>query len=91
MYSPGQPVRAVKGDAVGFVRLLHAGGLEIVQNHGGEVGAAGVVGATFLEQAAAGGLQFVVGVDGEDAVGRIDSTVNGPATRTVFLSSYGWS
>ncbi len=72
-----------EGNPVFLVRLLHAGGLQVFQDHLGEGLLRAVFGAVFLEAVD----QFIVLIDAEHAVRARLSTVKGPATRTFFLSS----
>lgn len=70
-------------DLVFFVRLLHPSGLNIFQDHRHKV--LRLTGAEFFIHDTI--EQFVVLIDGKNAVWGEASTMKGPATLTVFLSS----
>ena len=72
-----------EGDLVFLVRLLDAGGLEVLQDHLGKGLLLAVASAGFRHTVD----QFVVLIHPQHRCGERLSTVNGPATRTFFLSS----
>ena len=72
MKSPGQPREAGEGDAIFLMRLLHAGGAQVFEDHLREIGH-GAVARRRLSLALAGFQhidQFVVPIDGERAMRR---------------------
>ena len=73
-----------EGDPVFLVRLLHAGGLEVLQDHLREVC---LLRDRRQPRSARRVDQLVVLIHAQHAMRRRLSTVKGPATRTFFLSS----
>ena len=73
-----------EGDLVFLVRLLHAGGLEVFQDHLGEVLLALRIPASTSLTAS---INSSFSSTPSTRCGQRLSTVNGPATRTFFLSS----
>ena len=72
-----------EGDPVLLVRLLHAGGLEVFQDHLGEGLLRSVFGAVFFSAS----INSSFSSTPSTRWGLRLSTVKGPATRTFFLSS----
>ena len=73
-----------EGDPVFLVRLLHAGGLEVFQDHLREGLLRAVVGAVAPRAAS---ISSSFSSTPSTRCGERLSTVKGPATRTFFLSS----
>ncbi len=73
-----------EGDPVLLVRLLHAGGLEVLQDHLREGLLGAVVGARPPSSAS---ISSSFSSTPSTRCGQRLSTVKGPATRTFFLSS----
>ena len=87
MKSPGHGVERGEGDPVFLVRLLDAGGLEVLEDHLGKR----LLGVGVALSASSGSISSSFSSTPSTRCGDRLSTVNGPATRTFGLSSYGLS